>query len=66
MHGEVGIKKLVNLSLSARDLQFFSRDFPTSRVGYYAGKPIGSAVYCLKKLVGLDLHLRDAEKIFNY
>ena len=26
---------------------FFSRVLPTSRVGYHAGKPIESVVYCL-------------------
>ena len=37
-------------SPSARDLQAFlrfSRVLPTSRVGYHAGKPIESVVYCL-------------------
>ena len=29
------------------DLQAFSRVLPTSRVGYHAGKPIESVVYCL-------------------
>ena len=28
----------------------FSRVLPTSRVGYHAGKPIESVVYCLNKL----------------
>ena len=28
----------------------FSRVLPTSRVGYHAGKPIKSVVYCLSKL----------------
>ena len=32
---------------SACDLQAFSRVLPTSRVGYHAGKPIESVVYCL-------------------
>ena len=40
---------LVNHSPSARDLQAFSRVLPTSRVGYHAGKPIDSVVYCLNK-----------------
>ena len=35
---------------SARDLQAFSRVLPTSRVGYHAGKPIESVVYCLNVL----------------
>ena len=39
------LEKLVNQSPSARDLQEFL--VPTSRVGYHAGKPIESVVYCL-------------------
>ena len=34
---------------SARDLQSFSRVFPTSRVGHHPGKPRESVVYCLNK-----------------
>ena len=34
---------------SVRDLQCFSRVFPTSRVGRHPGKPRESVVYCLNK-----------------
>ena len=39
------LEKLVNQLPLARDLQAF---LPTSCVGYHAGKPIESLVYCLK------------------
>ena len=42
-------EKLVNHSPSARDLSF-SRVLPASKVGYHAGKPIESVVYCFYKM----------------
>ena len=41
--------ELVNHSPSARDLRAF-RVLPTSQVGYHAGKPIVSVVYCFYKI----------------
>ena len=43
---------------SARDLQAFSRVLPTSRVGYHAGKPIESVLYCLNTNSHIVLALR--------
>ena len=40
-------KANLNHSPSAREVSSFSRVLPTSRVGYHAGKPIESLVYCL-------------------
>ena len=34
---------------------FFSRVLPTSRVGYHAGKPIESVVYCLNIHMGKQI-----------
>ena len=44
---------------SARDLQAFSRVLPTSRVGYHAGKPIESVVYCLNNVPNINISLPD-------
>ena len=35
----------------------FSRVLPTSQVGYHAGKPIESVVYCLDKLTDKQAQL---------